>query len=1027
MRGLFMVAWWSCAVVAGAQEATAQNSTSAPVLTLEISDVAALRARLAASWYGRLWASPAATSLPGLVQDRLLDVATATGIDWPRIAAQTTRISLALGGERSLTLTLAEPAEPLLASALMVAQQTEERWAAYYAAVEVLAGQVPDPDGPASSPYPKAPGSLVAIEKSDAGFVLARSSRYSSFFERMDGWLVSAEDRSLRLSTPTDHPPRSASRAIVADGDISVHLDLPRWMDALGLPGASEALRASGVGMMDGTITIDPEHSHEHLRLIGAKLPLRVLDRALLERWVPANALAVSAIGIDGAKLPAFADQVAAQRVDLAAMIAVLRDRLHSVDGTAWFAVVPGNDVPGFVAGLSATPDLDRWIATLVPAVAEQVASGKWEPVPVPLGDSGEVVLLRTAECWLAASESALLTPARTGGFFTTRTGGVSIPAEAMAIGVQDNATLLRTIARYAPQVSRFLRALPAEQTETPQALPRWMYHARKTVAEVLDQLAGLATVTTAPVSVSYLIPTSNGMAVEGRDMLAGMLAFPLLGVATTEVLPFIMPEWSRRHHPLWACASAGESVPWYEHTSWSVGGAYLKAPPWWRAQHNTTALASPSSSARGHALMLLHSEDDQVQTDWAFALCRGALRDPIPAIREGAWYGIAGNHRGHEAEFDGLVVAMLRDPDLDLRRRACGVLDGCASLVRSRRMWDAFGDHEPLAARPLPSEALDILLDLERSESNPHLLESLLGALSGYDDPRILPRLVARLTDPQASVRAGAAVAIGRSPATDHDLPSIQAVARLLSDQADATAWHFRVGDQAVDALRMILGAEVDALLVAELSRPDLPGRGYFTLSRHEHLLRNLLLRKYVPAIDLVRQRVKASGFKAVDQLGWVLARWAVPESEVLLREWLETATATTRPQVLELLSTYIAGGSLQSATIERLVGIVASATEEADDRAVDLLHDLLAKDDQRAAVVPLIVPLLTSDQQAVRSAARTLVNDLVEEPTTPTDLMRPLQQAIAAAWKQFGAEAFPDYEPPPEPPPAPTNVKNF
>ena len=76
--------------------------------------------------------------------------------------------------------------------------------------------------------------------------------------------------------------------------------------------------------------------------LVSADRTLRPLDRAFLERWVQADALAVSAIGIAGAELPALADQVAAQRVDMAAMIAVLRESLRSVDGTAWFAVVPG-------------------------------------------------------------------------------------------------------------------------------------------------------------------------------------------------------------------------------------------------------------------------------------------------------------------------------------------------------------------------------------------------------------------------------------------------------------------------------------------------------------------------------------------------------------------------------------------------------------------------------------------------------------------------------------------------------------
>jgi len=76
--------------------------------------------------------------------------------------------------------------------------------------------------------------------------------------------------------------------------------------------------------------------------LVSADRTLRALDRAFLERWVQADALAVSAIGIAGAELPALADQVAAQRVDMAAMIAVLRESLRSVDGTAWFAVVPG-------------------------------------------------------------------------------------------------------------------------------------------------------------------------------------------------------------------------------------------------------------------------------------------------------------------------------------------------------------------------------------------------------------------------------------------------------------------------------------------------------------------------------------------------------------------------------------------------------------------------------------------------------------------------------------------------------------
>ena len=1017
MRFRFMALWW-CAAVACTQE-----SNSAPVFSLAIADVPALRAHLAASWYGRLWASPSTAPLHVVLQDRLADAATATGIDWPRIAGQTRQINLTLGGERSLTLIMAEPTAPLLASAATVAQQTEERWAAYYAAVEALERQAPDPNGP---PYPQPPGSLVAIQKTDAGFVLARSSAYSSPFNRMDGCLVRAEDHSLTLSTPSDRP-APALRSLPAAEGISLHLDLPRWMDARGLPGASEALRACGVGMMDGTVTIEREHSHEHLRLAGAKLPLRALDRALLERWIPADALAVSAIGIVGAELPALADQVAAQRVDLAAMIAVLRDSLRSVDGTAWFAVVPGDEAPGFVAGLQATPDLDRWIATFVPTVAEQLAAGRWEPISVPFGDAGEVMLLRTADCWLAASDVALLTPVRTGGFFATRTGGVSIPDDAIAIGVQDNVALLRTIARFAPPMARFLRALPAESKETPQALPRWMYHARKSVAVVFDQLAGVVAVASTPVSVSYLIPTSDGMAVEGRDLLAGLLTFPLIGVTASELLPLVMPEWSGRHHPLRACAFVTNALPWYEQTTWSIAGARLEAPPWWRAQDNTTALASPNPAARGQAMRGLHNEDDQVQTDWAFALCRDALRDPVTAIRDGAWNGLWSNNRGHEAEFDAIAVAMLRDPDLDLRRRACAVLGGGANLVRWRRAWEASGGWEPPVVRPMPPAALAILLDLERSESDAPLLGNILGALSGYDDARILPRLVTRLTDPQAVVRAAAATAIGQSPAADHDLAAVQAVARLLPDQADATTWHYRVGDQAVDALRMIPGAEVDALLVAELAKPDLPGHGQWPLSRHEHILRNLLLRQYLPAIDLVRQRAKASGFKAVDQLGWALAQWAIPESEVLLREWMETATTADQPNMLELLSTRADAGPLQPATIACVVAIVAGATAEADEGAVFLLQKLLGKEDQRATVVPLIIPLLTSDQQAVRHAARDLVNDLVEDTTTPAELLRPLQQAIATAWMRFGAEAFPDYEQPPEPPPKPTNVKDF
>ena len=189
------------------------------------------------------------------------------------------------------------------------------------------------------------------------------------------------------------------------------------------------------------------------------------------------------------------------------------------------------------------------------------------------------------------------------------------------------------------------------------------------------------------------------------------------MGITATEVLPLLAPEWSRRHHPLFAVASAAEHVPWYEWTNGYAVSAGVRIPPWSQAQFNTIALASPFPAARGQALSLMQVTDDQAQADWAFTVCRGALRDSAVEVRDGAWRGLSAK-RGHEAEVNALILAALRDADSDLRRRAAEQLDGSANIHRWKRDLVIGDGWEPSTPPLLPLEALALLLDLEQRES---------------------------------------------------------------------------------------------------------------------------------------------------------------------------------------------------------------------------------------------------------------------------------------------------------------------
>jgi HEAT repeat protein len=133
--------------------------------------------------------------------------------------------------------------------------------------------------------------------------------------------------------------------------------------------------------------------------------------------------------------------------------------------------------------------------------------------------------------------------------------------------------------------------------------------------------------------------------------------------------------------------------------------------------------------------------------------------------------------------------LAVLRDPDRSVRSEALNALSGlcpasaAAALIDVVRAdpVDFVRAHAALVlgeCAPASSAALEVLLAMLRDAAEPaHIRGAVAEALHRYDDPRVLPALVAALEDPEPEVRYYTAFALSAC-ANPAALPALERAA---------------------------------------------------------------------------------------------------------------------------------------------------------------------------------------------------------------------------------------------------------
>ncbi|MBA3936683.1 MAG: hypothetical protein H0X38_04410, partial [Planctomycetes bacterium] len=529
--------------VASEPPPTSGADPAGPVLVVRASDVPRLRARFAASWYGTL----AARALDDAGRQRLRDLiaqgADRTGIDLMGLCAHLTGLTVAMGQEAVFRLDLDAPAAPLLQGVPAAAARDRQR--ADRIIAQNLVAYVRMRLGQSDDYHAVQVPERVPAQAAGDGVVLGRTRTH---------WGTAAQDGVLlapRGTTLLGGAAAAELSAVDADAaDATVKADALALIASLGVPGAVALARASGVGALRGALSLASGRSDETLELPGAHLPLRALDTAVLEAEVPADALALSAIGIDGTALAALAARVAAAPL-VADAWGTDTQVLAQLDGPAWLAITPGLPLPDAVFAVPAGPALDAWLHTAWPDDGGRIEAARQAPVEItPRWPGMPLWIRRSARAWLVATDEHILAhlgnPGLAGRLHTQH----HLPAGALALALQANQAILQRVGALVPIV----RAALALHALTGAALPVPFLDEvdAADAGAILDLLAAAAGTPQVPTSLAWLEADASGVTMRGHDLVIGAGVLPTAAVLAA-ALPQAFPDATIQLHPLLA------------------------------------------------------------------------------------------------------------------------------------------------------------------------------------------------------------------------------------------------------------------------------------------------------------------------------------------------------------------------------------------------------------------------------------------------------------------------------------------
>ena len=365
--------------ISAAEVAPPAAPTQSVIIAEQAPDLARLREHLLQGPLGKIWALPELALLKQRLDDQVAQLDAQTGIDaWALLADLE-----AFRGEILAAPNRGGGRPPLGGRfALSLSSQAEALWSSL---IDI---------GHGAADQPLNLGGLTC---------------------KRDGhWLLGADDGAPRSIAAVATAP--------ADADFWATVDVEAMCRAYASDEASAVTNAFGLGTLDYTMVLGAEGAREITRIHGAQLPLAALDVAALAA-LPADAILVDALGIDGAQLDAQLAALAKTSARIAYDIAVAetacKDRglgsphalLRSIAGTAAIAVTSGSPFPGMTLMVPASPELDRLLDQLASESGFPLAQARGQALTIPLKIPVPITVQvrRTATHWVVSTDALLL------------------------------------------------------------------------------------------------------------------------------------------------------------------------------------------------------------------------------------------------------------------------------------------------------------------------------------------------------------------------------------------------------------------------------------------------------------------------------------------------------------------------------------------------------------------------------------------------------------------------------------------
>ncbi len=953
-----------------------QPYPTGPLLTLSIPDIPRLRAHLAASWYGALAAraldDAARARLDGFI-DQGADL---TGIDLRGLLAHLAASTVGVHQEVAFRVDLDGPAAPLLQgvpAALERDRQRADRIIAQDLAAfaRMRLGQTDDYQ------VVQVPERVPAQVDGD-GVVLGRTRTY---------WGAAAQDgvRVVAQGAALLGGGRPVELSPAAVDDVVVTADVASLSASLGIPGAAAFVRASGMGEAHGTLGLESGRSIETLRLPGAHLPLRELDTAVLEAEVPATALALSAIGLDGPALVALAERATAADPLAAAAWGTGAAILAEEDGPAWLAITPGLPQPDVVIAIPAGPALDAWLRATWPDAGEKLDAARAAPVGIsPAWPGMPLWIRRSARAWLVATDEHVLVSLGNPGLAARLRTQHGVPAGALAIALQANQAILHRVGALVPLARAAIGLHALSGADLP--LPFLDGVGAADAGAILDALAGAAQGPQVPTTLAWLEADAAGTVLHGRDLVVGAGVLPTMALLATAV-PQVFPDATVQRHPLVAALLIANLAVNQDEQRLGDYFASRRAEggmPAILEQVRALATGSPFAAMRGAALAALPAASDRHEARLAQWL-RSGLADAQDDAACGAVRGLGaalaaglGRDGADVAEVLAAFLGALGDPRPRVRIEAAHQARVLCARLRDRK-------------RPVPAALDEAILDRAGSEEDARARAWLLRALPPGRDARVLAAVLRGLGAADAEVRAAAlagagAVAPGAAPSA-----LVDAVVALRADRAALDDEPYTVGNAARQALGRLRGPDADAALVAELQDAPPPDAGPVFAPCHGTVWR-------IRAATALLERGHPAGL--------VAATAVVAERE--------HASEPDSTNDLDPLATAL-GASPADGTEALLVRLLA-----APDRLVARSAALgLAGRARRRPVAQATIAALTTCVAGPGAWTRVEARRLLDRTTLTDGQRTALAANVAAATATYGPQAFLGYRSPPPPPP--------